>query len=114
MDLVDFLIERGTLQPVQRERVRALREERGESEPVILTRLGLVPEREMAGSLAVFLGLRLVDERAFPAEPLLADLLAPSFLARARLLPLRIDEDGGGALELAMADPTDSFAIESI
>ena len=119
MDLVDFLIERGTLPPVQRERVRALREERGESEPVILTRLGLVPEREMARSLAAFLGLRLVDESAFPAEPLLADLLAPGFLARARLLPLRIEADGGnagsgGALVLAMADPTDRFAVESI
>jgi general secretion pathway protein E len=114
MDLVDFLIERGTLPPVQRERVRALREERGESEPVILTRLGLVPEREMARSLAAFLGLELVDESAFPTEPLLPDLLTPSFLARARLLPLRHEAGGGGALVLAMADPTDSFAIESI
>jgi general secretion pathway protein E len=108
---VDFLIERGTLAAAQRERVLTLRGERGESEALIVTRLGLAPERAVASLLAEHLGLPLVDPGDYPASPVLPDLIAPSFLARSRVVPLRHGPDG---LVLAMADPTDEHVIEAI
>src|SRR5258708_29670613 len=108
MDLVDFLIARSQLAPAQRERVRAVRAERGDSEPVILARLGLLPERDIAEALTVFLDLPSV--RQWPQEPVLPGAIAPEFLARARILPLAAEADG---IDLAMADPTDGFALDA-
>ncbi|MBV9554742.1 MAG: hypothetical protein JO032_18315, partial [Alphaproteobacteria bacterium] len=48
MQLLDFLMARGRLDAVHRDRVLALRRERGESESVIITRLGMIDERDMA------------------------------------------------------------------
>ena len=44
MQLLDFLMARGRLDAVHRDRVLALRRERGESESVIVTRLGMIDE----------------------------------------------------------------------
>jgi general secretion pathway protein E len=111
MELVDFLLTRGRLDAVHRERVLALRRERGESESVIITRLGMMGEREMAECLAEFLGLPLAGAADYPDTPCLADELPPDFLGRARALPL-IDLPEG--LALAMADPTDLYTIKAI
>ena len=50
--LVDLLIERGKLDATHRQRLFALRAASGESDPVILTRLGLVSEPDMAEASA--------------------------------------------------------------
>jgi len=108
---VDFMIARGLLGVAERARVLALRAERGESDAVILTRLGLVPERQMAESLAVFHSLKLARAADYPARPVLPDAIAPAFLARSRLLPLADTEDG---VTVALADPTDRAALEAL
>ena len=59
MQLLDFLMARGRLDAVHRDRVLALRRERGESESVIVTRLGMIDERDMAECLAEFLEIPL-------------------------------------------------------
>jgi hypothetical protein len=108
---VDFLIARGLLGAAERARVLALRAERGESDAVILTRLGLVAEREMAESLAGFHKLPLAGAADYPARPVLPDAIAPAFLARSRLLPLADTPDG---VTVALADPTDRAALEAL
>jgi general secretion pathway protein E len=111
MDLVDFLRSRGRLDAVHCERVRAVRRERGESEALIITRLGMVGEREMAEHLAEFLGIGLAEPSDYPREPILAGALKPDFLARARALPLA---DAPQGVVLAMADPTDDYTIKAV
>jgi general secretion pathway protein E len=111
MELVDFLMTRGRLDAVHRERVLALRRERGESECVIITRLGMIGEREMAECLAEFLDIPLAAARDYPTAPFPAASLAPDFLARARVLPLKETAEG---IALAMADPTDDYAVKAI
>src|SRR5260370_13639293 len=111
MQLVDFLVARGRLDPVQRQRVLALRRERGESESLIITRLGMIAEREMAEQLSEFLGIPLVRPEDYPTAPLLPGDLTREFVARAQALPLPQTEDG---LALAMADPTDEYAVQAI
>src|SRR5580692_8540536 len=67
MQLLDFLMARGRLDAVHRDRVLALRRERGESESVIITRLGMIDERDMAQCLAEFLAIPLAAARDYPA-----------------------------------------------
>ena len=110
-DFVDFLIGRGLLAAVERARVLALRAERHEPDAVILTRLGLVGERPMAESLAAFHDLPLACAGDYPERPVLAEAIAPAFLARSRLLPLG---DGPDGVRVALADPTDQAALEAV
>ncbi|MBV9859449.1 MAG: type II/IV secretion system protein [Alphaproteobacteria bacterium] len=111
MELIDFLVARGRLDGVHRERVAALRRERGESESTIVTRLGMIGEREMAGCLAEFLGIPLAGTADYPATPILAGELTAEFLGRAQAVPLGDTADG---LALAMADPTDGYTIKAV
>ena len=113
VDLVDFLIERGRLDAVQRDRVLAVRRERGggESESVILTRLGMISEREMAQCLADFFGIPLTQPDDYPTTPIPAGELSVDFIARAQILPLGETPEG---LALAMADPNDDYTIKAV
>ena len=110
-DFVEFLIARGLLAPAERGRVAALRAERGESDAVMLTRLGLVSELRMAESLAAFHDLPRAHPADYPAAPHLTDAIAPSFLVRSRLVPLHDTRDG---IAVAMVDPTDRASIEAV
>jgi general secretion pathway protein E len=111
MELVDFLAARGRIDAIHRERVLALRSERGESESVIITRLGMIDEREMAKYLAEFLGIPLATGKDYPSAPLFLGDLTADFLARAGALPLKETAEG---LALAMADPTDGYTIKAV
>jgi len=111
MQLLDFLMARGRLDAVHRERVLALRRERGESESVIITRLGMIDEREMAESLAEFLAIPLAGPTDYPAARCGPSGLTPEFIARAQALPLKQTADG---LVLAMADPTDDYTLKAV
>jgi general secretion pathway protein E len=108
---IDFLIGRGVLGAAERARVLALQAERGESDAVILTRLGLIAERAMAESLAAFHMLPLARAADYPARPVLADAIAPAFLARSRLVPLADTPEG---VAVALADPSDRAALEAL
>jgi general secretion pathway protein E len=111
MQLLDFLLMRGRLDAVHRDRVLALRRERGESESVIITRLGMVDERDMAQCLAEFLEIPLAHPGDYPAAPCGPAGLTAEFVARAQALPLKETDDG---LVLAMADPTDDYTLKAV
>src|SRR5215469_12415033 len=111
MQLLDFLMARGRLDAVHRDRVLAVRRERGESESVIITRLGMVDERDMAECLAEFLGVPLASPSDYPASRCGPAGLTPEFLARAQALPLMETADG---LALAMVDPTDEYTLKAV
>jgi general secretion pathway protein E len=111
MQLLDFLMARGRLDAVHRDRVLALRRERGESESVIITRLGMIDERDMAECLAEFLEIPLAGPGDYPAARCGPTGLTAEFIARAQALPLRESDDG---LVLAMADPTDDYTLKAV
>jgi len=111
MDLVDFLLHRRRIDEVQRDRVQALRRERGESESTIVTRLGMVDERDMAELLAEFLAIPLAGPPDYPPAPVRPGELSAEFLSRARIVPLQDTAEG---LALAMADPTDLQTIKAV
>lgn len=109
--VLDALVARGIVAAEERARIRALREARGESEVVILAGLGLADERELARALADVLGLTLAEGGAYPALPVPVGRISADYLRRARILPLA---DDGATLDLAMADPTDVFALQAV
>ena len=109
--LGEMLIERGKLDAAGLERALRLQRETFEQIHVILTKLGLVAERDVAEALAACLDLPLVATNAYPAEPILEDRISTKFLNESRIIPLAATPQG---IELAMADPLDSYAINAI
>ena len=96
------------LQPAGLERARRVARD-GPSLHVVLTRLGLVTETDMAEALAAELGLPQATAADYPDEPLLAG--SAKFLKESRVMPLRDSPDG---LVLAMADPLDAYALRAV
>jgi general secretion pathway protein E len=105
------LVEAGRLGPAALERARQLADESGERLGAVLTRLGLISERELADALAGFTGLEVAGSAAFPPAPILERELPGKFLKRVRLVPLEDRPDG---IVLAMADPLDDESAESV
>ena len=105
------LVAQGKLEQSALERAERARAESGERLDRVLTRLGLVGERDMAEAMAAELKLPIVGADDYPEAPVLDGLLSVRFLKNSRILPLAEDEAG---IALAMADPLDRFAIESV
>ncbi len=109
--LGDLLVSRGNLERAGLERARRLSEGGGERLQVLLPKLGLVSERDLAEALAELLDLRLVSSADFPEVPLLEDRLSPRFLRESHVLPIA---EGPEGLLLAMADPLDRYALDAL
>ena len=77
----------------------------------ILTKLGLVDERDMAKAMAQLLDAPVADQRAFPDAPVLDGALSLRFLRQARVLPLA---ESASEIVLAMADPLDHYAARAV
>jgi len=100
--LAGFLSKRGVLDELALHRALRAQRQSGERFDLVLTRLGLVTEADLAGLLADFLGLPLLDPGQLPEVPLLADRLQLQFLKSNRIIPIA---DRGDTLLVAIADP---------
>ena len=78
---------------------------------MLLTRLGIVSERDMAQALSTVLGLPLAGPADYADPPLLTDSISPKFLRKSGILPVA---DAPDALSLAMIDPLDEFTLQAI
>jgi len=107
----DHLESRGQLSPQDYLRANRLAVESGVSSWQMLLKLGLVAEKDLARAFVGVLGLRQVSGDEMPDVALFEESISQRFLKEARVLPLYLEED---RLHLAMADPTDRFAIEAI
>ena len=76
---------------------------------VVLTRLGLVSEADLAAAMAAELDLPLAEPDDYPDEPLIEG--SAKFLRESRVMPLADTPEG---LRLAMADPLDSYAVRAV
>ncbi len=92
-------------------RAADLAEARGERLALVLTRLGLIGEPELAACLANGLGLRLLDPAELPARALAQPRLMPRFLQAAAMIPLA---QTPSRLVLAVVDPLDTDAIAAV
>ncbi len=110
-DIGTLLTEQGKLDDTDLPRARRLAEESGDALHVLLARLGLVSERDLAAALGKLAGLDLVEPSEFPDSPILEDLLAVRFMKENHVLPLCLQD---GTLVAAVADPLQPFVAEAL
>ena len=86
--LGELLIARGRLDAAGLGRALRVREANHERLHLLLPKLGLVSERDVAAALAQLLDLPLATEADYPDLPLHGDRVSANFLKEARILPL--------------------------
>ncbi|MFP4062272.1 MAG: GspE/PulE family protein [Halochromatium sp.] len=109
--LISALQRRGKCTAGDLARARKLTADSGDPLRLMLVRLGLVSERDMAAAAAEVTGLELTGSDDYPAAPIAEEQLSLRFLKDARVMPLFETEH---ALGLAVADPFDDFAPKAI
>lgn len=113
--IVAALLEKGRLKEADLARARRLQEETGGGVLSLLTRLGLVSERDHAETCAEVLDLPLLNLKQVPELPPEfppeAQPLSPRFLRQFHVCPLG---ENHGQLDLWMADPYESYAVEAV
>jgi general secretion pathway protein E len=109
--VADLLIANGRLDERGLERAMRVRAGSQERIPQLLSKLGLVSERDVAEAIARQLGLPVVAGGDYPTVPLLEDKVSLRFLSESLVLPIAEEAD---AIVLAMADPLSQYAIDAI
>jgi general secretion pathway protein E len=110
--ICQFLVSRGRLKETDLVRARRLHEEGGEGNLVpLLTRLGLVSERDMGDALAEVLSLPLLTAKEFPESPPPNVQVSIRFLKQNHMVPIGESDDG---IVLLVADPAERYPIEAI
>jgi general secretion pathway protein E len=105
--LAGFLAQKGVLDHLALHRALRAQRQSGERFDLVLTRLGLIAEADLAGLVAQFLGLPLMQPEELPEVALLADRLQLPFLQSNRIVPVA---DKGDSLLVAVADPFNTEA----
>ncbi len=108
-----FLVERGRLKETDLARGRRLHAEDagGTRLTSLLTRLGLVSERDMAEAMSELLDLPLLSVRDFPDAPPTNVQLSVRFLKQQHVCPIAETEE---EVVLVVADPSDAFSARSV
>jgi general secretion pathway protein E len=109
--LADHLIKTGKVQAGAVERAEHLSGESNEPLVSVLTRLGLISERDLAEALSQLLDLPIAAASDYPAEPILEEQLGRKFLRDARVIPLREEDEG---VVIAAANPLDTYATDAV
>lgn len=109
--LATYLVDSGRLPAATLDRARRVVDSTSEALPLVLLKLGLLAERDLARSLADIHEIDLIQASDFPQEPLTNEAFSVRFLREFRVLPLSVDDKG---LSLAMADPGDQYAQDAI
>jgi type IV pilus assembly protein PilB len=109
--LGSLLIARGLLTPEQLEAALEEQERTHRSLGRVLIDQGLVSEAGLVSTLATQLGLDYVDVTDFAVDPTAAVLISDGLARRYQALPIGWDE---GRLVVAMADPSNVFAVDDI
>ena len=103
VSLAQHLVAGARLTPAALERPERMCGQSGEALGSVLTRLGLISERDLADALA--------GPGDYPSTPVLAGEISRKYLKRVRALPLALEPE---ALVLAMADPLDDEAAGAL
>ncbi|HST27579.1 MAG TPA: type II secretion system ATPase GspE [Rudaea sp.] len=110
--ICEHLVARGRLKEADLARARRLLEESGDGNLVpLLTRLGLVSEREMGESLAEVLGLQLLSAKECPDTPPPNVQMSVRFLKQYHVVPIAESETG---VTLLMADPAETYPLQAL
>jgi general secretion pathway protein E len=105
------LLARGRLKEADFGRARRLHEESGGSLIALMTRIGLVSERDVAEASAEVLDVPLVLAKDFPESPPANAMLSPRFMKQHTICPIAETEQ---SVELLVADPQDPYPVQAV
>jgi general secretion pathway protein E len=105
------LLNNGKITPDALARAEQISAESRERFELVLTRLGIISERDLAEALAGFLTLPLASLQDYPSSPVLEDKFSNKFLREAQFIPLEERKDG---VAIALANPLDEYTSEAI
>ena len=106
-----LLVDAGLLSQEDCEKALAVRTERGQDLARILIDDALVSETDLVATLATHLKLEFVDLNEYPVDAAAARLIGDAMARRYLALPIGWYE---GRLIVAMADPSNVFAVDDI
>jgi len=111
--ICQFLVARGRLKEADLSRGRRLHEEDPAAGSLVslLTRLGLVSEREMAEAVSELLQLPLLSAKEFPEAPPANVQASVRFLKHHHVCPIGESETD---VTLLVADPADAFPVQAL
>ncbi|HEY0229855.1 MAG TPA: ATPase, T2SS/T4P/T4SS family, partial [Dokdonella sp.] len=111
--ICQFLVARGRLKETDLVRGRRLRDEDPASGSLVslLTRLGLVSEREMAEGVSELLKLPLLSSKEFPEAPPPNVQTSVRFLKHHHICPIGESDDD---VTVLVADPADTFPLQAL
>ncbi len=109
--LCHWLVEQGKLREEDLRKAERIHQPGGTSLPVMLVRLGLLSEKDLAEGIARLFELPLIQTEDFPDTPLEAVDLPYRFLKENGVLPLSVTDE---AMQVAMAEPYDPFLLQSL
>jgi len=110
--ICEHLVARGRLKEADLARARRLHEESGEGNMVpLLTRLGLVSEREMGDALSEVMGLPLITAKDFPEAPPQNVAMSIRFLKQYHMVPIAETDT---QVTWVVADPAESYPIQAV
>ncbi len=111
MALGDLLIESGLITPSQWDQAETAARQGSQGPIQALVAAGVISEEDVLQTLGQRLGLEVVSLAEGPPGPAIANTLSVRFLREHRIFPYQLQD---GTLTVAMADPTDSEAIEGL
>jgi len=112
--LLEFLRERGLLDPAAVERAAKVQLETRQRIDVVIAELGLVPATEFMAAVSDYFGYPILGEadlRDLPVAENLETPLSPEFLRRNGLLPIEFAAD---ALVIATTDPFNTETLAAV
>lgn len=109
--LCDDLVSRGKLDQMGLTRAAALSRSSGERLPVVLSRLGLVSETEIAETCARLFSLPAAAAEALGSATTLSGRISTAFLKKSHIAPIGAKD---GELQIVMADPSDLFSVSAL
>jgi len=110
--ICEHLVTRGRLKEADLARARRLHEESGEGNMVpLLTRLGLVSEREMGDALSEVFNLPLLSIKDCPEAPPPNVQMSVRFLKQYHVVPISETDTSIGLL---MSDPADEYPLQAV
>ena len=107
-----YLVARGRLKEADLARARRLHEENAEGNLVpLLTRLGLVSEREMGDALSEVLGIPLLTAKEFPDAPPANVQMSVRFLKQYHIVPIAETDT---TVTVVISDPADPYPLQAM
>lgn len=108
---IDDLLAREKIDALGLNRAAALSRSSGERLAIVLSKIGLVSEAEIAQTFARLFDSPVVTGNDLESATTLEGRISAAFLQKEHLVPIGVEN---GTLHVAMADPSDTFAISSI